>query len=263
MVIGLILLGVAGTLSQTLAFAPLLCVFLAIALPTLVLDYQSRLGLLRTSKRRTSSLFTSRSSPLSLRRLGLFLLAIIGLGLAIFALMPRFPGYQLQTFPVSVPENFRGEFDNNRAGGIINPGYDREGNPRGNRAGGEGNGTGGGEGQRDDSFYYGFNSKIDQNNFQGELKPKVVLRVRSQAPGFWRVLAFDRYTGQGWDISRDDQVTRVNRPEWSYRFFLPNPLIAERTKQGFKVTRWSRNCRISCLRWLILRNFTFLHGKLR
>ena len=55
MVIGLILLGVAGTLSQTLAFAPLLCVFLAIALPTLVLDYQSRLGLLRKHKRRASS----------------------------------------------------------------------------------------------------------------------------------------------------------------------------------------------------------------
>ncbi|HEY9614177.1 DUF3488 and DUF4129 domain-containing transglutaminase family protein [Allocoleopsis sp.] len=230
MVIGLILLGVSGTLSQTLAFAPLLCVFLAIALPTLVLDYQSRLGLLRTSKRRTSSLFTSGSSPLSLRRLGLFLVATIGLGLGIFALMPRFPGYQLQTFPVSVPENFQREFDNKRAGGIINPGYDREGNLKRNSSGSGGSGTGSG-GQGDSSFYYGFNSKIDQQNFQGELKPQVVLRVRSQAPGFWRVLAFDRYTGQGWEISRDDQVTRVNRPEWSYRFFLPNPLMAEQTKQ--------------------------------
>ncbi len=43
-VIGLILLGVAATLSQTLAFAPVLLLFLAIALPTLVLDYRSRLG---------------------------------------------------------------------------------------------------------------------------------------------------------------------------------------------------------------------------
>jgi len=42
MVIGLILIGVAGTLSQTLAFAPLLLIFLALALPTLVLDYRSR-----------------------------------------------------------------------------------------------------------------------------------------------------------------------------------------------------------------------------
>jgi len=230
MVIGLILLGVAGTLSQTLAFAPLLCVFLAIALPTLILDYQSRLGLLSTQKRRTSSLLAPRSSPLSLRRLGLFFVAIVGLGLVSFALMPRFPGYQIQQFPVSLPENFQREFDKNQARGIINPGYDAEGNPKGNRSGSGGNGTGD-KGQIDDTFYYGFNSKIDQKNSQGVLKPKVVLRVRSQAPGFWRVLAFDRYTGQGWEISRDEKVIRVNRPEWSYRFFLPNPLIAENTKQ--------------------------------
>ncbi|NRB08897.1 MAG: DUF3488 domain-containing protein, partial [Richelia sp.] len=44
-VIGLILLGVAATLSQTLAFAPALLFFLGIAIPTLMLDYRSRLGL--------------------------------------------------------------------------------------------------------------------------------------------------------------------------------------------------------------------------
>ena len=44
-VIGLILLGIAATLSQTLAFAPMLLLFLAISLPTLILDYRSRLGL--------------------------------------------------------------------------------------------------------------------------------------------------------------------------------------------------------------------------
>jgi hypothetical protein len=44
-VIGLILLSVAATISQTLTFGPLLLLFLALALPTLVLDYRSRLGL--------------------------------------------------------------------------------------------------------------------------------------------------------------------------------------------------------------------------
>ncbi|BAZ85325.1 hypothetical protein NIES806_15270 [Dolichospermum compactum NIES-806] len=33
------------------------------------------------------------------------------------------------------------------------------------------------------------------------------MRVRSQAEGFWRVLSFDNYTGKGWKISRNDQVT--------------------------------------------------------
>jgi hypothetical protein len=89
MVIGLILLGVAGTLSQTLAFAPLLFVFLAIALPVLVLDYQSRLGISKKPKRQNSSRLIPGSSPLSLRRLSLFLLVIIGLGLTIFALFSR------------------------------------------------------------------------------------------------------------------------------------------------------------------------------
>jgi len=227
MVIGLILLGVAGTLSQTLAFAPLLLLFLAIALPVLVLDYQSRLGISRIQKRQTSSRLTSRSSPLSLRRLSLFLLVILGLGLTIFALMPRFPGYQLQTFPVSGPANFADKnFDNNNRG-IINPGYVREGNQSGTGGGGQG-GTRGSS-QMDETFYYGFGSKINQN-LRGELKPKVVMRVRSQSPGFWRVLAFDRYTGQGWEISRDDKVMRVNRPEWSYRFFLPTPYTTAQTK---------------------------------
>lgn len=228
MVIGLILLGVAGTLSQTLAFAPLLLVFLAIALPVLVLDYQSRLGLIGRTKRQNALRLTARSSPLSLGRLSLFLVVIVGLGLAIFALMPRFPGYQLQTFPVSAPSKFTEQnFDaNNR--GIINPGYVREGKQNN---GSGGNGQGGTEpGQLDETFYYGFGSKINQN-LRGELKPKVVMRVRSQSPGFWRVLAFDRYTGQGWEISRDDKTVRVNRPEWSYRFFLPGQYSAAQTKQ--------------------------------
>lgn len=228
MVIGLILLGVAGTLSQTFTFAPLLCVFLAIALPVLVLDYQSRLGLPRKQRVKSSSNRILGFSPLSLQRLGLFLVVIVGLGLFIFALMPRFPGYQLQTFPVSAPESFADQsFPDNERRGIINPGYVREGT-QGEGAGGE-DGTNG-SGLMDETFYYGFGSSINQN-LRGVLKPKVVLRVRSQAPGFWRVLAFDRYTGQGWEISRDDKVVRVDRPEWSYRFFLPTAITAERTQQ--------------------------------
>ncbi|NET54855.1 MAG: DUF3488 domain-containing protein [Symploca sp. SIO2E6] len=228
MVIGLILLGVAGTLSQTLAFAPLLLIFLAIALPVLVLDYQSRLGISRTRKRQKRLPLFSASSPLAFRRLSSFLLVIVGLGLGIFALMPRFPGYQLQTFPVSSPievgnQNFQAD---NR--GIVNPGYVREGEE------GSGTGTGvsrtTGPGELDDTFYYGFGNQINQN-LRGELKPKVVLRVRSQSPGFWRVQAFDRYTGQGWEISRENNLMEATRPSWSYQFLLPTPFAPDRTKE--------------------------------
>ena len=222
MVIGLILLGVAGTLSQTLAFAPVLLLFLAIALPVLMLDYRSRLGLVNSVAKRRS---TASSLPLSARRLGVFFLVVVGLGLIIFAFLPRFPSYQVRTFPVSSPINVEGKFDGRS---IINPGYVRKGNT------GTGSGTGqdqnGQPGQVDNTFYYGFNSQMNQN-LRGEMKPKVVMRVRSQAEGFWRVLAFDHYTGKGWEISRNEQVQTIKRPTWSYQLFLPPPANSSRTKE--------------------------------
>jgi transglutaminase-like putative cysteine protease len=229
MVIGLILVGVAGTLSQTLAFAPVLLIFLAIALPVLVLDYQSRLGISSKPKRNKPTGLNLSASPLAPKRLSLFLLVILGLGLLIFALMPRFPGYQLQTFPVSAPANLANRsFDETNRGGIVNPGYVRQGT--------QGSGSGGeqdrstGPGQMDETFYYGFGSQINQN-LRGVLKPKVVMRVRSQAPGFWRVLAFDRYTGQGWEISRNEKTMKIQRPDWNYRFYIPTPFTASKTKE--------------------------------
>lgn len=216
-VIGLILLGVAGTVSQTLAFAPILGLFLAIALPTLVLDYRSRLGIKQGEKFKAIALTNFKSS-------GKLFLVILGLGLLIFAFLPRFPGYQLRSFPVSQTIDFKGQFNGSN---IANPGYVKEGK------GGGGTGTGGAqrsEGKADSTFYYGFNSTIDQN-LRGELEPKIVMRVRSQAEGFWRVLAFDKYTGKGWEISRNEQVQKVLRSSWSYQLSLPLPLIVGKTKE--------------------------------
>lgn len=125
-VIGLILLGVAATLSQTLAFGPVLLLFLVLALPTLVLDYRSRLGLQslkafsgsaweRDKNKKFSSFFTFYF---------LLFILVVGLGLGIFAVLPRFPGYQLRMFPVSSPINIKGDFTGRS---IINPGYIRQG----------------------------------------------------------------------------------------------------------------------------------------
>jgi len=206
-IIGFILLGVAAILSQTSIFGLFLLLFLAIALPVLVLDYRSRLGL-------TSYQF--KNIDLSPKRLGLVLLVIVGLGLAIFAAMPRLPGYQIRTFPISAQIDVKGEFNERQ---IVNPGY-----VRGPANSGSGLSTGQGEqsfNQKFDSnFYYGFNDQINQN-LRGKLIPQVVMRVRSQAEGFWRVLAFDRYTGQGWEVSRNEQVEKLNRSPWSYQFRLP------------------------------------------
>ena len=226
MTIGLILISVAGTLSQTLTFAPLLLLFLAIAIPVLFLDYRSRLALapiVITSPTQITKL------GLPWQRLGQLLGIVLAIGLVIFALMPRFPGYQ-GSLPVSAPIQYQRQQVDVR--GIINPGYQRKGKGGGGKdrqLDGKG-GDGKGERTLDENFYYGFNSQIDQN-LRGVMKPKLVMRVRSQAPGFWQALAFDRYTGQGWEISRNSQTQKVRRLEWDYKFTLVHPRSKMPTKQ--------------------------------
>lgn len=246
MVIGLILIGVAGTLSQTLAFAPWLLLLLLLGIPTVILDYRSRMGLppwektiARGEGGRKKSGDYWQYTPLSPRRIITSCLAIVSLGLFLFAIMPRYPSYQIQTFPVSAPEGFENlRFQEGGSRGIVNPGYNPDGTPRGEITG-NARGVGGrvgsdtGEGKQEglELGYYGFNSKINQNLKNFITEKKLVLRVRSQAPGFWRVLAFDHYTGQGWEISRENQTIDINRYPWSYQFNLSLPAFEGETKK--------------------------------
>ncbi len=74
------------------------------------------------------------------------------------------------------------------------------------------------------------------------MKPKVVMRVRSQAEGFWRVLGFDNYTGKGWEISRNEDVTTIRRSPWSYQIFFTPPVITGKTQEVIKLIQWWRIC---------------------
>jgi transglutaminase-like putative cysteine protease len=216
MMIGLILMGVAATISQTFSFAPMLLLFLVLALPVLVLDYQSRLGL------KPGPWQQVRVGP-ALRQFLALLGVTVALGLVIFLFLPRLPGYQIQNFPVSstidIDEGFDGQ-------SIINPGYINDGGQgdQGFEDGGggtiQGQGQATGPGQVDTTSYYGFNQTMNQN-LRGVMTPEVVMRVRSQAPGFWRVLAFDHYTGQGWEISRNEEVQTLTRSRFSNQTLLP------------------------------------------
>ena len=233
-VIGIILLGVAGTVSQTLAFAPLLLIFLVVILPVLILDYRSRLGLkpldqvIFPSQKYKSSqrVKLQRYLPISPQKLLAPLAIIVSLGLLIFAVMPRFPGYQLQNFPVSTPSEISADQQsfNEENQNISNPGYVQEGSA------GEGDFEGKsptqGAGEMDDTFYYGFNSTMNMN-LRGQMKKKLVMRVRSQSPGFWRVVGFDHYTGEGWEVSRDEELDTIKRPRWNYRFNIKSPFIPQ------------------------------------
>ncbi len=218
-VIGLILLGVAATISETMAFGGFLVLFLAIALPVLLLDYRSRLGLGTPSLRAAALPGPKRSAVL--------LLSIMGLGLLVFALTPRLPGYQFRTFPVSGDVQMEDRFD---ARQVINPGYPNSGQGlKPNEQAASGNIAGVGEGFNS-RFYYGFNQEMDQN-LRGTLEPEVVMRVRSQSEGFWRMMAFDYYTGQGWKVSRNEDSRILRRSPWSYRFIVPPSQSLGSTKE--------------------------------
>ncbi|MEM8808482.1 MAG: DUF3488 and DUF4129 domain-containing transglutaminase family protein [Cyanobacteria bacterium P01_G01_bin.38] len=213
MMIGLVLIGVAATISQTLLFGPLLLLFLLLALPVLVLDYRSRLGLLGQGWR---SLYT-HTSP---KQLGAVLAVVLSLGMVIFAALPRLPGYQLQTFPVNGSVDTDASFDGRD---IFNPGYISGGRDEGDTTGSGGTDSQSpesGPGRISTDFYYGFNQRMNQN-LRGEMIPKVVMRVRSQTEGFWRVMAFDHYNGQGWEVSRNDATSKVFRSPVSYQFLPP------------------------------------------
>jgi protein-glutamine gamma-glutamyltransferase len=217
-VIGLILLGVAATLSQTLSFAPFLLLFVTIAIPIMVLDYCSRLGLVPGGGGGTWKL----APDLGLRRLAVMLGLTTLIGLGIFALLPRLPGYQLRSLPVSAPIKLQQRFDSKQ---ILNPGYIRGGN-RDTSGGDTGQVQGGGRspdrgpGKVDDEYYYGFSTRINQN-LRGTMKPKLLMRVRSQLESVWRVMAFDRYTGQGWELSRNNDTLTLNRSVWNFQFNVP------------------------------------------
>ncbi|MCM1983491.1 transglutaminase TgpA family protein [Lyngbya confervoides] len=220
--IGLILMAVAATISETSLFGLFLLLFLAVGLPVLRLDYRSRLRLADPGMEVKGQ---------QLRHLGLMFVGVALLGLMVFALMPRMPGYQLRTFPVSAPIDVQGEFNNQT---IINPGYVRSGQRPGEENSQATDGATFSSSTAslpfNSTFYSGFNQEMDQT-LRGTLEPQEVMRVRTQSPGFWRVMAFDRYTGKGWTISENDQTQTLRRSRWSYRFSIPQTTSLARTKE--------------------------------
>lgn len=214
-VIGLILIGVAGTLSQTMIFGVWLLLFLIVAVPVLVLDLRSRLEI----PSRGFKIAQIGIAPLPMAGL---LGVVLVLGLGIFALLPRLPGYQIRNFPVSVNVNVQRQVP---PGGIVVRGTTTQ-----QRNDGTGGGNGGtnadGSGNSNQGEQTGlpplFAEEIDESrSFQ--FKPELVMRVRSQAELFWRVMSYDEYTGKGWRISRNapNQIRTIKRQAFNYEFYLP------------------------------------------
>ncbi len=218
MVIGFILMGVSATLSQTMVFGGWIVAFVAVIIPVLVLDLRSRLGVTNNSWQ-FRKLGVAPSSIVTL--LGLVMIV----GLMVFFLLPRFQGYQVRTFPVSTDIVTRQA----PPGRIIQPNKPNNPNAPGanNSEGGGNNGNGGIlEVGRGVGTVVGlpplFAEEFDATR-SVRLEPELVMRVRSQAELFWRVLAYDRYTGKGWKISRsrEEDIKTIERNPLNYKFELP------------------------------------------
>jgi protein-glutamine gamma-glutamyltransferase len=215
MAIGLVLLGVAATLSETLSFAPWLLLFIALTIPMLWLDYRSRLKL-------SPSLFATASSGAPWRLWGVSFLGVIAVGGIIFVLLPRFPGYQLRTFPVSQTIPLPKDFQPAR---VNNPGYPSQSAQKKGSASASGS-AGKGETFNPD-YYSGFNDRINLN-LRGILLPKMVMRVRTQGASFLRMTTFDQYTRLGWRTS-EVKAVKVFRQEPFSVFYPPANLVSGAT----------------------------------
>jgi transglutaminase-like putative cysteine protease len=222
-VIGLILMALAATLSQTMIFALWLIAFLVVGLPILLLDHRSRLNVQTHS-------FQPKKMGISLLPLAGLLAIVLVLGLTIFAFLPRLPGFQLRNFPVSVNLSVQRQLPR---GEILTRQQQNQQNRAGtNGVGGTGDGNGNGKDQQD-TLPPLFAPEIDTASSSAKKqndkrKPELVMRVRSQAELFWRVMAYDEFTGKGWRISRNDpkEIRTIKRNPINYEFFLPIPTHA-------------------------------------
>lgn len=139
---------------------------------------------------------------------------ILILSIITFLLLPRFEGLWMKnllpfSFKIPTLPNFLGE--------IRNPSY-----PTPSR-GIEGGSIKGIKRKFDPNAYYGFSTYLDLN-YRGKLSDKVVLRVRSSEPAYWRGMAFDKYTGQEWTMTYPLHVIRYYTTFPPIRLYLTKNL---------------------------------------
>lgn len=218
-VIGLILMALAATLSQTMIFALWLIAFLLVGIPILLLDQRSRLGVKTTS-------FQPEKMGLSLLPLSGLLAIVLVLGLTIFAFLPRLPGFQLRNFPVSVNLSVQRQIPK---GGILSRQQQNQQQRANNNNGNGGTGNNGDLATLPPLFAPEIDTASSgAQQLNTKRQPELMMRVRSQSELFWRVMAYDHFTGKGWRISRNepDQLRTIRRNPINYEFFLPSSAYA-------------------------------------
>lgn len=183
LLVGFILVCVAGVLSHDLGQLGFLVAFTLCALACLQLNHVSRA--------REGAEVHGGSVPLrpilwhSLR----LALALAALGVPVFLMLPRSGSMRIR--PVSMSLNLK--LPNLTQGRVKNPAYPETG----------GRALGGRQSRRfDQESYSGFTAVVDLN-LRGRLSDEITMRVRSSEETYYRGLAFNEYTGEGWVMTEE------------------------------------------------------------
>lgn len=183
--VGFILMCLAAFMSNDLLYLPYLLGFAFLAILALLLScrslHQHKAGvILPTTPARTLAFALAFS-----------MLLIVAASL-VFLALPRHTGFKIR--PLTISWTIR--LPNISRGRLINPAYPVAGT-------------------RDDlkkrkifnqDNYFGFFPYLDLN-MRGRLSRKMIMRVRTNHESYYRGIAFDAYTGCGWEFSRDEVRT--------------------------------------------------------
>lgn len=117
---------------------------------------------------------------------------ILAASFILFIVFPRWEGFAIKQLPFSLRFNFPSQKETK----ILNPGYPMtmQKNPNYNQKEAWG--------KFNPNAYFGFTSYLDLN-YRGKLSNRIVLKVKTTGGTYFRGMAFDKYTGQGWTMTQE------------------------------------------------------------
>src|SRR5918999_3014430 len=174
----LVLMAVAGSISQDLAFGVALCIYGVFASTALVLGHRSELAEGSVASFSPRRIGASRISREVVRAA----LVAATAGALLFLVLPQPHGVR----PFALPFSAGAGTGTPALGGITNPGFSSF---AGTRSSG--------------SSYYALADRMDLR-VRGTLSDEVVVRVRASAPAMWRGMIFDSYDGVAWSSSTSE-----------------------------------------------------------
>lgn len=190
---------VAAVLSVSMKFGPFLAAWGVFAVASLVLSYRSEIadvpGLGEPPTRCGSFAHTSKVTALAS-------LAVVLVGILVFAFLPRTQAMTTFSFPAALQRMVRLPSEGGLANPSLGPVSDAGRAPTQTEL------------SKSARFgYFGFARELD-TGLRGRPDDTLVMRVRASEPAFWRGQSFDRWDGRNWSVTRDrpDRVSGQGGP---------------------------------------------------